>query len=63
MMFISAKGPGVEPGPRCLKGVDFLVWDVSVSETLVNPRLDLRQQPRDPVLAQPDPLRELACRF
>lgn len=56
-----AKGAGWTPRPRCLKGVGLLFGDVSVRETVVNPSLDLRQEPGDTVPAQPDPFRELAC--
>jgi len=48
------------PGPAFLEGGIVSVYVVSGSEALVNPCLDLRQRPRDAVLAKPDPFGDLA---
>lgn len=37
------------------------VFQVPLGQAILDPRLDLSEHPRDPVLAQPDPLWELAC--
>jgi hypothetical protein len=53
----SEERPVVWPLPP-LRGA---VWQLAIGEPLVDPCLDLSLHPRDPILAQPYPFRELAC--
>src|SRR4051794_17634224 len=58
-------GPASQPVPgKCpLEGGVWVCRRVARGDARIDPLLDLREQPRDPILAEPDPFREPSCRL